>query len=144
MALGFTLILTTLMAVVTALTLVFDARWRDFPFAALTMAVVPLWMLTLLNPVKSGARPIAEALFAGLLAAIAVYIGCNEGFHNWQALWTAAAYGLLGATLWQARVAVAAGPAPGLSSDDQLGKTTRVVQTDRRRSKAGADVVAAG
>jgi hypothetical protein len=59
-------------------------------------------------------------------------------------LWTAAAYGLLGATLWQARVTVAAGPAPGLSSDDQLGKTTRVVQTDRRRSKAGADVVAAG
>ena len=52
MALGFTLIVTTLMAVVTALTLVFDARWRDFPFAALTMAVVPLWMLTLLNPSK--------------------------------------------------------------------------------------------
>ena len=145
MALGFTLILTTLMAVVTALTLVFDARWRDFPFAALTMAVVPLWMLTLLNPLKSGARPIAETLFAGLLAIIAVYIGFNEGFHNWQALSTAAAYGLLGATLWQARVAVVAGPArsaAGLSSDDLLGKKSPVVHTDRHRSKAGADVAA--
>ena len=146
MALGFTLILTTLLAAVTALSLVFDARWRDFPFASLTMAVVPLWMLTLLSPPKSGARPIAETLFAGLLGAIAVYISFNEGFHNWQALWTAAAYGLLGATLWQARAAAVAGPTPsaaaGLSSDDLLGKKTRVVQTERHRSKAGADVAA--
>jgi len=146
MAVGFTLILTTLLAAVTALSLVFDARWRDFPFASLTMAVVPLWMLTLLSPPKSGARPIVETLFAGLLGAIAVYISFNEGFHNWQALWTAAAYGLLGATLWQARAAAVAGPTPsaaaGLSSDDLLGKKTRVVQTERHRSKAGADVAA--
>jgi exo-beta-1,3-glucanase (GH17 family) len=145
MALGFTLILTTLMAAVTALSLVFDARWRDFPFASLTMAAAPLWILTVLSPLKSGRRPIAEALFAGLLAAVAVYVIFNEGFHNWQALWTAAAYGLLGATLWQARVAGVAGPVPaaagGLSKDDPLGKQARVVQTDRR-SKAGADAVA--
>jgi len=29
-----------------------------------------------------------------------------------------------------------------LSSDDLLGKKTRVVQTERHRSKAGADVAA--
>ena len=39
--LGVTLIVTTVIATQTALGLVFDARWRDFPFAALTMAVVP-------------------------------------------------------------------------------------------------------
>ena len=36
---------------------VFDPRWRDFPFASLTMAVVPFWTLTLLNRPKSGTRP---------------------------------------------------------------------------------------
>ena len=40
--LGITLIVTTVIAAQIALSLVFDARWRDFPFAALTMAVVPL------------------------------------------------------------------------------------------------------
>src|SRR5882757_221311 len=60
MALGLVLIVTTLIATKTALGLVFDPRWRDFPFASLTMAVVPFWTLTLLNRPKSGTRPIAE------------------------------------------------------------------------------------
>ena len=47
--LGITLIVTTLIAGETALSLIFDARWRDFPFAALTMAVVPFWTLAFLN-----------------------------------------------------------------------------------------------
>jgi len=101
--LGITLIVTTLIATQTALGLVFDARWRDFPFAGLTMAVVPFWTLTLLNRAKSGSRPIAEAVFAGLFAVAALYSTYNEGFQNWQALWTSAAYLLLGATLWQSR-----------------------------------------
>jgi exo-beta-1,3-glucanase (GH17 family) len=103
MILGFTLIVTTLIAAQTALGLVFDPRWRDFPFAGLTMAVAPFWTLTLLNRPKSGTRPIAEAVFAGLLAVAALYTAFNEGPHNWQALWTSAAYFLLGVTLWQAR-----------------------------------------
>jgi glucan 1,3-beta-glucosidase len=105
MVLGFTLAATTLIAAETALSLVFDPRWRDFPFAGLTMAVVPFWTLTLLNRPKSGTRPVAEAVFAGLFAVAALYITSNEGPHNWQALWTSAAYFLLGATLWQARCA---------------------------------------
>ena len=63
--LGITLIVTTLIAAQTALSLIFDARWRDFPFAALTMAVVPFWTLAFLNGSKSGERPLAEAVFAG-------------------------------------------------------------------------------
>jgi exo-beta-1,3-glucanase (GH17 family) len=108
MALGFVLTVTTLLAAKTALGLVFDPRWRDFPFASLTMAVVPFWTLTLLTRPKSGTRPIAETVFAALFAAIALYTSFNEGSHNWQALWTAAAFFLLGTTLWRARsVAVA-------------------------------------
>src|SRR6266852_3886752 len=106
--LGFTLIVTTLIAAQTALGLVFDSRWRDFPFAGLTMAVVPFCTVAFLNPPKSGTRPLAEAVFAGLFAAAALYIIFNEGPHNWQSLWTCVAYLVLGITLWRPRtVAVA-------------------------------------
>ena len=59
--LGITLIVTTLIATQTALGLVFDARWRDFPFAGLTMAVVPFCTVAFFNPPKSATRPLAEA-----------------------------------------------------------------------------------
>jgi exo-beta-1,3-glucanase (GH17 family) len=99
--LGGTLAVITLIAAVTALNLVFDPRWRDFPCPALTMAAVPLWMVTLFNRSTSGANPKAEAGFASLLAAAALYILFNEGFANWQSLWVCAAYGLLSVTLWR-------------------------------------------
>ena len=106
--LAFTLIVTTLIGAETALTFVFDPRWRDFPFASLTMAVAPFWTLTLFNRPPSGTRPLAEAVFAGLLAVAALYVLFNEGSSNWQSLWTCAAYFLLGSTLWRARYAAAA------------------------------------
>jgi exo-beta-1,3-glucanase (GH17 family) len=106
--LGITLIVTTLIGVETALSLVFDARWRDFPFAALTMAVVPFCTVAFLNPPESGNRPLAETVFAGLFAAASLYIILNEGIYNWQSLSTCAAYLVLGVTLWRPRtVAVA-------------------------------------
>jgi exo-beta-1,3-glucanase (GH17 family) len=101
--LGAALIVTTLIGAETALGFVFDPRYRDFPFAALTMAVVPFSQVALLNRPKEGVRPIAEAVFAGLLAAGALYTVFNEGPDNWQSLWTCAVYLLLGLTLWQAR-----------------------------------------
>ena len=55
--LGATLIVTTLIAAETALGFVFDPRYRDFPYAALTMAVVPFWVLMLLNRPQSGIAP---------------------------------------------------------------------------------------
>jgi glucan 1,3-beta-glucosidase len=102
--LGLVLAVTTLIAAETALGFVFDPRYRDFPFAALTMAVVPFSTLMLLNRPQVGARPLAEAAFAGLLAVAVLYIGFNEGPDNWQSLWTCAVYLLLAVTLWQARV----------------------------------------
>jgi exo-beta-1,3-glucanase (GH17 family) len=103
--LGLALIVTTLIGAETALGFVFDPRYRDFPFAALTMAVVPFASLTLLNRPKEGTRPVAEAVFAGLFAGAAVYMGFNEGSDNWQSLWTCAIYFALAVTLWQARAA---------------------------------------
>jgi glucan 1,3-beta-glucosidase len=101
--LGAALLVTTLIGTQTALGFVFDPRYRDFPFAALTMAVVPFALLTLLNRPQQGARPIAETVFAGLLAVAVVYTGFNEGADNWQSLWTCAMYFVLAVTLWRAR-----------------------------------------
>jgi exo-beta-1,3-glucanase (GH17 family) len=101
--LGAALIVTTLIGVETALGFVFDPRYKDFPYAALTMAVVPFWTVMLLNRPQAGVRPIAETVFAGLLAVAAVYTGFNEGGDNWQSLWTCAVYLLFAITLWRAR-----------------------------------------
>jgi exo-beta-1,3-glucanase (GH17 family) len=103
--LGLTLVVATLIGAETALGFVFDPRYKDFPFAALTMAVLPFASLMLVNRPQVGKRPIAEAVFAGIFAASALYIGFNEGPDNWQSLWTCALYLLFGFTLWQARAA---------------------------------------
>jgi len=102
--LGAVLFVTTLIGTETALGFVFDPRYRDFPFAALTMAVVPFSTLTLLNRPQQGARPITEAVFAALLAGAGLYTIFNEGSDNWQSLWTCAVYFLFAVTLWRARV----------------------------------------
>ena len=101
LVLGFVLMVTTLVTVEIALGLVFDPRSRDFPFASLTMAAVPVWTVALLCRRKSDAGVTAEAVFAGLLAAAALFLVFNEGVHNWQSLWTAAAFVLFGAALWR-------------------------------------------
>jgi exo-beta-1,3-glucanase (GH17 family) len=132
--LGAMLIVTTVIATETALTLVFDARWRDFPFAALTMAVVPFWLLSRLNRAKSGPPQIAEIVFAGLFGLCTLYILFNEGFQNWQSLWTCAGFLLLGATLWQARSFAVAQVSPtrakGLHRLDLLGAEAAIAPAD--------------
>jgi hypothetical protein len=87
----------------TALGFVFDARYRDFPFASLTMAALPIALVALLNRRAEGVRPIAEAVFGGALVLSAAYIVVNEGPANWQSLWTCAVYAGLGVTMWRAR-----------------------------------------
>jgi hypothetical protein len=102
-ALGLCLAVTAVIGFETALGFVFDPRYRDFPFAALTMAVLPMLMLMLLNRPAEGCRPIAEAVFAGGLFLSSIYIIINEGFTNWQSVWTCAVYVLLALTMWRAR-----------------------------------------
>ncbi|MGY4479172.1 glycoside hydrolase family 17 protein [Bradyrhizobium sp. USDA 3364] len=103
--LAIVLAITTVIAAETALGFAFDPRYRDFPYASLTMAVVPFALLTMLNRPKEGIRPLAESVFAGLLAIAAAYTIYNEGTINWQSNWTCAIYLLLAATLWRARAA---------------------------------------
>jgi glucan 1,3-beta-glucosidase len=101
--LSLTLIVATVIGAETALGFAFDPRYRDFPFAALSMAVVPFAALMLVNRPKEGVRPIAESAFAGMLVVAALFTGFNEGAQNWQAMWTCAIYLLLAVTLWRAR-----------------------------------------
>jgi exo-beta-1,3-glucanase (GH17 family) len=103
LVLGLSLAVAVLIGADTALGLVFDPRYRDFPFASMTMVVVPFAVLTLLNRPKQGSRPIAESVFAALFAGAALFCAFNEGPDNWQSLWTCAAYWLFAITLWQAR-----------------------------------------
>jgi exo-beta-1,3-glucanase (GH17 family) len=80
-----------LLAFVEALGLVFDPRYRDFPFAPLTAAVVPFLVHKLTVARPKGARSVAESAGALVLALSVCYIVFNEGFANWQSLWTCAA-----------------------------------------------------
>ncbi len=103
--LGLALAVTALIAAETALGFTFDPRYRDFPYASLTMAVVPFACLMLLNRPQAGVRPIAESAFAGVIAACAIYVGINEGKDNWQSIWTCVMYAVFALTLWRARAA---------------------------------------
>ena len=102
--LGIVLLATTILATATALGFVFDPRYRDFHFAALSMAVIPFLLLTAVNRSPDGSRSIAESVFAGTLAISAIYTIFNEGPANWQSLWTCGIYFLLALTLSRARV----------------------------------------
>jgi exo-beta-1,3-glucanase (GH17 family) len=94
--LGLMALVLCVVAVVIALSLVFDPRYRDFPFAPLTAAVVPFLVLALLTPeARSG---LAENVAAGVLTLSALFIAWNEGFANWQAIWLCAAFLALAVT----------------------------------------------
>jgi len=99
--LGVLLIALAVLSLQAALGLVFDARYRDFPFAPLTGAVVPFLLLA---PWQGRPRaPAAESAAAATLALAAVTIAFNESFANWQVLWFSAGLIALAFTLLQAR-----------------------------------------
>jgi glucan 1,3-beta-glucosidase len=102
-ALGLTLIALSLLAVQAALGLVFDPRYRDFPFAPLTTAVVPFLFLTFTKARTRGPRAVAETVTGAVLVASAGYIALNESMANWQALWFCAALVGLAVILERAR-----------------------------------------
>ena len=104
-AVGALLIAAMMLAILTALGLVFDPRYRDFPFAPLTAAVLPLLLGSLLTPPASGARSAPELAAACILALSVPYILFDEGLANWQSLWTCAALASLAFTLARVRAA---------------------------------------
>jgi exo-beta-1,3-glucanase (GH17 family) len=111
LALGVLRIALAVLAVEAALGLVFDPRYRDFLFAPLTAATVPLLLATHGKPAIKGGllarwkrrlqAPAAETAVAATLTASAVYIVGNESFANWQAEWFGAALLALAFTVLQ-------------------------------------------
>ncbi len=100
---GLVLIATLLLAIHVALGLVFDPRYKDFPFAPLTAAVVPLMSLSLASRSGLGRHGAAELAAAGLLVLSVLYIVPNESLANWQSLWLCAAFAGLALTLARVR-----------------------------------------
>ena len=88
---GALMIATTLLALLTALGLVFDPRYQNFPFAPLSAAVLPFFMHSVTMPRPRGRYGAAELAAAGVLALCVPYIALNESFANWQSLWLCAA-----------------------------------------------------
>jgi glucan 1,3-beta-glucosidase len=93
--LGLTLLGLCTIALTVALGLVFDPRYKDLPFAPLTAAAVPFFLLVLRSPRSVAGYRVAETVFAALLGASVIYFTFNEGFANWQSLWLAGALILL-------------------------------------------------
>jgi glucan 1,3-beta-glucosidase len=100
---GVTAIATLLLAILTALGLVFDPRYRDFPFASLSAVAVAFFTHSGFGPRPSGKRGAAEIAGAAVLAVSVVYIVPNEGLANWQSLWLCAALVLLAISLVRVR-----------------------------------------
>ncbi len=76
---GVIAIATLLLAILTALGLVFDPRYRDFPFAPLTAVAVAFVSHSLFGPRPAGQRGATEIVGAAVLAGSVVYIVPNEG-----------------------------------------------------------------
>ena len=96
---------TVVAAIHVALGLVFDPRYKDFPFAALTGPIVALAVLaftTARAPIKPGAAEIAAAT---VLAGSSLFVIANEGIANWQALLLAGLLLLLALTALRAKAA---------------------------------------
>jgi exo-beta-1,3-glucanase (GH17 family) len=104
-ALGLVLIVLCVLALQTAFGLVFDPRYRDFPFTPLTAATVPFLLQSIFLPRVAGAPAMAEYTAAGVLMVSAIFIALNETLANWQALWLCAALIALAANLARARAA---------------------------------------
>src|SRR5450631_2560647 len=105
---GALMIATTLLALLTALGLVFDPRYKNFPFAPLGAAVLPFFMHSVTMPRPRGRQILsrfgaAELAAAGILALSVPYIALNESFANWQSLWLCAALAALAFSLARVR-----------------------------------------
>jgi len=99
LALTGSLIAVTILALMAALGLTFDPRYKDFPFAPLTGGVVPFFILCIFGAPAKGVHGVAELVSAALLAVCVAYIAINESFANWQSLWLCGVLAGLAVTL---------------------------------------------
>lgn len=84
---GLLAVAATVMAIQVALGLVFDPRYKDFPFAALTASIVPIALLAFWSRAGDLGQGLAERIAAATLALAAIYIFFNESVVNWQSVW---------------------------------------------------------
>jgi exo-beta-1,3-glucanase (GH17 family) len=103
LALGGLLVVLVVLAAQAALGLVFDSRYRDFPFAPLTGATFSFLLLVRSLPDRKDFRPAAETVAAAALVLSAIYVLSNETLANWQAVWFCAAATALAVILLPAR-----------------------------------------
>jgi glucan 1,3-beta-glucosidase len=83
---GLLTVATTVIALQVAFGLVFDPRYKDFPFAPLTASIVPI-VLVALSCRSDRRQGLAERIAAATLALAAIYIFFNESIANWQSVW---------------------------------------------------------
>jgi glucan 1,3-beta-glucosidase len=103
LALGLAMGALVVLALHAALGLVFDPRYRDFPYTPMTASVVPFALLAAFQAGRKGARGAAELLAAFVLTLSLLYIAFNESVANWQSLWLCATFLLLSLILFRAR-----------------------------------------
>jgi exo-beta-1,3-glucanase (GH17 family) len=107
---GLLLVGLTLVTLQIALGLVFDPRYKDFPYAPLSAAVGSLFILSLFSGASlvnasKAPRALAEHVAAGALGLSLIYVVFNESFLNWQSVWLCGLFAALAFTLSKARVA---------------------------------------
>lgn len=98
------LMLSVMAGIALGLGLVFDPRYRDFPFAPLTGPAAALLIASEVCLPGLKRRGVAEWIAGGVLVLSALYISFNETPLNWQAQWFALLLLLLAASCWRLRV----------------------------------------
>ncbi|MCS0503420.1 glycoside hydrolase family 17 protein [Ancylobacter mangrovi] len=89
--LAWLLVASIVLAVQIAFGLVFNPRYKDFQFAGLTPIIMAFFCYARVVPkLRGGERRLAERMAAAVFLGSGIYIAFNEGFANWQALWTGA------------------------------------------------------
>jgi glucan 1,3-beta-glucosidase len=97
------MVATVVLTIEVALGLVFDPRYKDFPFAPFTAAILPFFVNSFVGRGSSGRRGVAELSAAAILAVSVIYILPNEGMANWQSLWLCAIFVAFATTLVRVR-----------------------------------------
>jgi glucan 1,3-beta-glucosidase len=97
------MVATTVLSVMIALGLAFDPRYRDFPFAPLTAALLPFFVLSIARGEAGRPRGIAEMLAAATVILCAAFTLWNETLANWQSVWFCGLMAMLAIILLRAR-----------------------------------------
>jgi glucan 1,3-beta-glucosidase len=103
---------TLVAAMHVGLGLVFDPRYKDFQLALISGPVAALAILTAVSRPGIRRPGVADGVAALLLIGSALFVICNEGLANWQALWFGALLVVLSLTVLATSRSLRAASAP--------------------------------